>query len=204
MKYDLWPEKAIIDLKTGFAVNSGWTIIYHFNEITGEYLGANYEYILIGTSLPAHSCLDAPKLTSDTSKAIVRKHDKWEYLTDHRGKIVYSTETGQPLIISEIGEIPIHYTLLKPAKFDKWEGNQWVLDTEKQHQQNVNSAQKEKNERLNEIIQTLSYLQDAIDTNIATQQEKTLLQEYKTYRVLLNRIDVNKAPDIEWPIKPQH
>ncbi|WP_161598542.1 tail fiber assembly protein, partial [Yersinia bercovieri] len=26
---------------------------------------------------------------------------------------------------------------------------------------------------------------------------------WKTYRVLLNRIDTSKAPDIEWPVAPK-
>ncbi|HAX3031324.1 TPA: tail fiber assembly protein [Escherichia albertii] len=29
-----------------------------------------------------------------------------------------------------------------------------------------------------------------------------LLLTWKTYRVLLNRVDTSVAPDIEWPVKP--
>jgi hypothetical protein len=37
---------------------------------------------------------------------------------------------------------------------------------------------------------------------MATEEEMTALQEWKKYRVLLNRVDTSTAPDIEWPEKP--
>ncbi|EEY8750154.1 tail fiber assembly protein [Escherichia coli] len=37
---------------------------------------------------------------------------------------------------------------------------------------------------------------------IATEEEKALLAAWKTYRVLLNRVDTSTAPDIEWPAIP--
>ncbi|WP_333892370.1 tail fiber assembly protein [Atlantibacter subterraneus] len=44
-------------------------------------------------------------------------------------------------------------------------------------------------------------LQDAVDLGMATEAETTLLQAWKTYRVLLNRIDIT-AQDITWPEVP--
>ncbi|MGS6301058.1 MULTISPECIES: tail fiber assembly protein, partial [Enterobacter] len=29
------------------------------------------------------------------------------------------------------------------------------------------------------------------------------LTEWKKYRVLLNRVDTSKAPDIDWPVPPE-
>ncbi|EPP7680408.1 TPA: tail fiber assembly protein [Yersinia enterocolitica] len=46
-------------------------------------------------------------------------------------------------------------------------------------------------------------LQDAVDTGMATNDDKAQLTAWKTYRVLLSRIDTSKAPDIEWPISPK-
>ncbi|MBC0551259.1 tail fiber assembly protein [Escherichia coli] len=37
---------------------------------------------------------------------------------------------------------------------------------------------------------------------IATEEEKAFLAAWKTYRVLLNRVDTSTAPDIEWPEEP--
>ncbi|WP_161527554.1 tail fiber assembly protein, partial [Escherichia albertii] len=45
-------------------------------------------------------------------------------------------------------------------------------------------------------------LQDAVDLGIATEEEISLLAEWKKYRVLLNRVDTSTAPDIEWPALP--
>ncbi len=41
--------------------------------------------------------------------------------------------------------------------------------------------------------------QDAADLEIATEEETSLLEAWKKYRVLLNRVDTSTAPDIEWP-----
>lgn len=48
----------------------------------------------------------------------------------------------------------------------------------------------------------ISWRQDAVDAGIATSEEANALAEWKKYRVLLMRIDVSKAPDIEWPPLP--
>lgn len=53
-----------------------------------------------------------------------------------------------------------------------------------------------------EASRVIAPLQDAVDISIATDAEVTRLAEWKRYRVALSRIDINKAPDIEWPVKP--
>ena len=45
-------------------------------------------------------------------------------------------------------------------------------------------------------------LQDAVDLDEATDDEKSQLTAWKKYRVLLNRVDTSTAPSIEWPIAP--
>ncbi|HBR2160753.1 TPA: tail fiber assembly protein, partial [Klebsiella pneumoniae] len=47
--------------------------------------------------------------------------------------------------------------------------------------------------------QTISILQDAVDLDMATDEERTQLTTLKKYRVLLSRVDTSKAPDIDWP-----
>ena len=54
-----------------------------------------------------------------------------------------------------------------------------------------------------EAASQLSYLQDAVDSQIASEQETQLLVEWKKYRVLVNRIDIELAPNIEWPNQPK-
>ncbi|OZI14897.1 phage tail protein [Sodalis-like symbiont of Philaenus spumarius] len=45
-------------------------------------------------------------------------------------------------------------------------------------------------------------LQDAVDLDMATDTEKAALLAWKKYRVLLNRLDISSAPDIDWPNPP--
>ncbi|MBX4132287.1 tail fiber assembly protein [Frischella sp. Ac48] len=59
-----------------------------------------------------------------------------------------------------------------------------------------------KNRLISEASNQIAYLQDAVDLEIATDEEKTVCAAWKKYRILLNRINVNDAPNIVWPEKP--
>lgn len=48
----------------------------------------------------------------------------------------------------------------------------------------------------------ISPLQDAVELGDSTPEEEALLKKLKQYRVELNRLDISKAPDISWPVKP--
>lgn len=202
MKYQLTPEVAQFD-ENGFVVVEGWALIYNTDTRTGEFINATYEYVFEGIGLPDHICLDAPEQVDD-DHAIVRNGDKWTYPIDHRNKSMYSKKTGAESKVTEIGDISNYYTLLKPnSEFDKWNGKEWVLDENQQHQHYIAVATVQKKQLLSEATTQIDYLQDAIDTEIATDEEKALYSSWKKYRALLNRIDVNTAPDIEWPEKPK-
>lgn len=202
MKYQLTPTMAQFD-KDGFVVVEGWALIYNTDAQTGEFINATYEYVAEGIGLPDHICLDAPKEVR-ANQAIVLNGQKWTYPQDLRGTTIYSIETGAETIMQEIGEIPEGYTILKPnTAFDSWNGEKWVLDTEKQHQHDVDIATSQKKQLLSGVNEQISYLQDAIDADIATDAEKSLFAALKKYRVLLNRIDTEQAPNIEWPNQPK-
>ena len=200
MKYKLQPETAILD-DDGITITAGWAVIYNV-DFTGEYSNATYQYLPVGVGVPANAYLDAPKPVGD-GQAIVRVGDGWAYPNDYRGQTIYAIENGAESIVNEIGDIPSGYTLLKPSQFDVWNGKKWVLDEKKQRQHAVDIAIEQKKQLLNDATTQIDYLQDAIDTNIATDDEKTLFSAWKKYRALLNRIDVNTAPKIDWPEKPE-
>lgn len=63
-------------------------------------------------------------------------------------------------------------------------------------------AEQKKNELMAEADKIILPLQDAVDLDMATADENELLLAWKKYRVLLNRVDITKAPDISWPEKP--
>jgi len=56
---------------------------------------------------------------------------------------------------------------------------------------------------MDEANKTMAPLQDAVDISIATDMEIARLAAWKRYRVELSRIDTGKAPDIEWPFRPE-
>ena len=200
MKYQLQPETAVLD-DNGLTISAGWAIIYSV-DAKGEFLQATYQYLPIGVGLPANAYLDAPKSVKD-NQAIIYNGQKWTYPKDLRGTIIYSIETGAEMTMQEVGEIPDGYTALKPtSEFDSWNGEKWVLDTEKQHQHDVDIATSQKKQLLSEANEQISYLQDAVDTDIATDAEIELFSALKKYRALVNRIDVQQAPEITWPEKP--
>ncbi|MGX5101085.1 tail fiber assembly protein [Enterobacter cloacae] len=56
-----------------------------------------------------------------------------------------------------------------------------------------------KMELLSQASNVISLLQDAIELDMATEEEVSSLDEWRKYRVLLNRVNPNE-PD--WPLKP--
>lgn len=69
-------------------------------------------------------------------------------------------------------------------------------------EQLMTEAEQQKQSLLSEASNILAPLQDAVDLDMATDEEKVQLTAWKKYRVLLNRVDTSTAPDIEWPLKP--
>ena len=200
MKYQLQPESAVLD-NSGLTISAGWVVVYNVDS-KGEFLQATYQYLPIGVGLPANAYLEAPQSVKD-NQAIIHDGQQWTYPKDLRGTKIYSIETGGETILQEVGEIPDGFTELKPtSEFDSWDGKKWQFDKNKQHQYEVNQASIKKNQLLSEAASQLSYLQDAVDSQIASEQETQLLVEWKKYRVLVNRIDIEQAPNIDWPNNP--
>ncbi|WP_347252897.1 tail fiber assembly protein [Leminorella grimontii] len=70
------------------------------------------------------------------------------------------------------------------------------------HNEMQNAAGFEKQLRLREADAVVERLKDAVELGMATDEEATLYTAWRKYRVVLNRVDILKAPDIEWPTKP--
>ncbi|EBN3613476.1 tail fiber assembly protein, partial [Salmonella enterica] len=67
----------------------------------------------------------------------------------------------------------------------------------------LRQAEETKNRLLQIASEKIAPLQDAVDLDIATDDEKAQLDEWKKYRVLVNRVDISTAPKIDWPKKPE-
>ncbi|CAQ85697.1 tail fiber assembly protein [Photorhabdus asymbiotica] len=204
-KYSLEHETAVLG-KDGLATQAGWIKVYHSNQITREFTVSDIEYVMLGVSLSAGAYPDAPELPKSDDKAVCRSEDGkcWEILPDYRGKIAYDTLTREQTEITEIGELPDTLTFKKPpTDFDKWDGEKWVVDKDLLKAHQINEAKQQQAALLQQANETLSLLQDSVDLEVATDSEKAALLEWKKYRVLLTRVDVDQAPDVEWPEQPK-
>ncbi|WP_387690756.1 tail fiber assembly protein [Photorhabdus sp. RM71S] len=204
-KYSLEHETAVLG-KDGLAIQAGWIKVYHSNQITREFTVSDIEYVMLGVSLSAGAYPDAPKLPDSHDVAVCRSEDGkcWQILPDYRGKTAYDTLTRAPQEVTEIGELPDTLTFKKPpTDFDTWNGKEWVVDKDLLKSHQINEAKQQQAALLQQANETLSLLQDSVDLEVATDSEKAALLEWKKYRVLLTRVDVNQAPDVEWPEVPK-
>ncbi|RXA96964.1 tail fiber assembly protein [Yersinia sp. 2105 StPb PI] len=204
-KYSLKIAEAKLG-ENGLAVQAGWIAVYNARSDSGEYVGVTNEYLPLDVGLPADGYSDAPTLPTESDKAVRRTPDgrAWEIVPDLRGSVAYSTKDGEPQMVNDIGELPDALTLLTPqTAYDKWDGSQWVTDKVAQQAGAWGEAEAKKAEFLNEATVKIAPLQDAVATALATDDEKEQLIAWKTYRVLLSRIDTSKAPEIEWPVAPE-
>lgn len=194
-------NQAILD-SNDIATVSGVIIIFNYDGITGEYLDSCEEYLSEGIGLPANACIEPPPKTKAGYMAC-RIGDVWEIVADHRGKSVYNTETGQSMTIGVLGDLPINTTTLTPnTPFDKWNGREWITDKAAQHAADIITANHQRAELLAAANVAITPLTDAVDLGMATEAELVLLNNWRRYRVQLNRIALDTAPEIVWPELP--
>lgn len=120
-------------------------------------------------------------------------------------------------IVGESGPLPQNWTAdlvgdgyykaqyqggVRNSATGEWTGGHWVETSGPSHEDYVYEATSKKTALMAEATAAIAPLQDAVDLDMATDAEVALLKAWKTYRVLLNRIDVNLAPNIVWPTKP--
>ena len=176
--------------------------VFNFTDITKEFIGPSDAYIAPNTGIPA-LCTDIapPETKSDEVAAFI--DGQWSVLSDFRGKVAYSTANQQPTQIMELGELAEGFTFIAPTSpFDEWNGKKWVKSKEKEKQHAVDEAQSQKSRQMSVSNDAISMLNDAVEIEIATDEEKELFKKWKTYRVLLSRIDTAQAPNIDWPVAP--
>lgn len=202
MKYNTELSAAILG-ENGLAVTAGWIQVYGVEPLNREYMQTTMEYLQTGVSLPAFCYSDKPEQPAD-GFAIVRSADElsWEAVADYRGLTAYSTTTREAQTVSVLGELAAGITLLVPGSYDVWDGKKWVTDEAAQHQAAIESARLELSRRQSIAVNAIATLDDAVNMEMATEEETALLAEWKKYRVLLSRIDVSTAPDITWPVAP--
>ncbi|KAB7672828.1 tail fiber assembly protein [Plesiomonas shigelloides] len=158
---------------------------------------------IAGCGLPPNTCFDFPE--SRIGYAAVRSNDDsgWEYVEDHRGEVVYSTETGAEIEVTELGQYPNNTTLLKrKTPHDFWNGSEWVTDTEADHAAEVAKADADKSNRLTAAKQHISLWQTQLQLGMISDADKAKLIEWMHYITALQAVDTSTAPDINWPKQP--
>lgn len=132
----------------GFAQNSGLLGVYHYDSY-GEFTGESEEWVSQGGGLPANCTALAP-LKKKKGYAVIFNKKTWGYVKDNRGKHYFSTETGEEITITTLGELPQHITEQpRPSEYHTWNGTAWDITPEALQAQLAET----KTQRLNELNQ---------------------------------------------------
>ena len=142
-------------------------------------------------------------------------YDVREKLSAEKLKIAYQTDGvirqqsynavelfPENLSVTEINKEDVPDEL--PERLD---GN-WVFDGKKiapriiPESELIAQAEETRAQLMAEANQKITPLQDALDLDIATEDELAQLRAWKTYRVLLSRMDTSTVPDVDWPVQP--
>ncbi|HBN5772053.1 TPA: tail fiber assembly protein [Citrobacter freundii] len=179
--------------------------IYNLSSSTNEFIGQGDGFIPANTGLPAYSTDIAPPSVKTGFVAVFNfESEKWSLVEDHRGTTVYDIHTGEAITISQLGALPEDVVSVAPeGHFVKWDGKNWVHDTDAEKTAQITQATQQKESLLVLAASNIGPLRDAVDEEMATAEEIAALSEWRKYRVLLNRINPNDAPDINWPEKPE-
>ena len=111
--------------------------IYNYNKDTKEYVSttqASENPLEKGKYLiPANATTISINTDKDGFVQVFDEaNQKWDYVEDNRGKIVYDTTTKQESKVDYLGAIKDGFTELVPSEFDVWNGLSWEVDTVEQ------------------------------------------------------------------------
>lgn len=192
-------------LENGFAVVAGNIDVFNYDGLTREFLSQSTEFLPVGVSIPANACTDKP-LTAKKGYVVCRNNQLtgWEYLADHRGETVWNVRTGTGQKITVPGDYPADTTIYPPSTpYDKWNGERWVTDESAKAAAEIAQATATKSALIKSAAAKIEPLQDAVELDMATNEEKSRYDAWRKYRVLLTRVDTSLAPDIDWPEPPK-
>ncbi|EFL9195628.1 tail fiber assembly protein [Escherichia coli] len=187
------------------ATVAGEIPVYNYDGETREYLSSSVEYLALGVGIPANSCVDAPGEKKE-GFAICRTADlsSWEYVTDHRGQTVYSTETMQQVDVTTLGDYPEGTTPNAPASpYDKWDGEKWVTDSDAKHQGDIADAEQHRQMLLAQVDELSSDWRVELMLGDISEENKKKLSSWMAYKTAVKAVDVSTAPDINWPVQPE-
>ena len=178
--------------------------VYNLSSDTSELIGSGDCFVPANTGLPAFCTnLKPPKEKAGFAVVFDADAGTWQYVADHRGETRWNTQNRQMQVIDALGVVPENTTDKAPTSdFDVWDGADWVKDEQAENDFYIEAAVQELKERMSLAINTISTLQDAVDLAMATEEEENRLTAWRTFRVLLSRVDISMAPNVVWPEMP--
>lgn len=193
--------KIILD-KNGLAKTSGTLTVFNYDAESGEFTGATDEYLPQGVGVPANACSSAPP-SVDAGFVAIYQQGAWQVVADHRGETIYSTLDGAVIEIRSPGDYPTGTTPLAPATvFDKWDGEEWVTDTDALQAATIRIAEAEKTARIVEANNVTQLWQTQLLLGVITDADKVSLTAWMKYAQAVQSLDTGIVQDITWPEKP--
>jgi len=189
--------------KNGLAKSAGTLKIYNFNAESGEFIGSSDEFLPQGVGLPANACITAPPVT-EAGRVALYRYGNWLDVADHRGETVHSVTDGAAVLVDAPGDYPAGTTPLKPATaWDKWDGEKWVTDPEEEKAATVKEAKERQSALISEANSITQAWQTQLRLDIITDADKTSLLAWMKYVQDVQAVNVQEAPAVIWPQKPQ-
>lgn len=184
----------------GHASVAGEIRVYHYVKETGEYRGWSDEFIPVGVSLPG--CSTAIEVGADTEGyAWVFDGKAWHSQKDHRGEMVYSTDTLESQKVDYLGSIRDGFTGNPPSsQYDKWDGEKWVTDTDAAIAADIEIAEQQKQELIAAAQRSISLLQTKLLMGrTLTDAETNKVNKTLDYIDAVEATPTSTAPDITFP-----
>lgn len=180
----------------------GWEI---FVDRRGEVMydvrsGDKFVIEELGTPASNLTPVEPPEVEEGFARVYDFENHVWVVLENHIGETIYNKADGSSETVTSLGAINENFTTIAPTSpFDKWDGEAWVKDEDAEKAFFVEEATEKKALLLSQINSELAILADAIDLEIATEEESERYNSLRKQRVMVSRIDPNNAPDITWP-----
>ncbi|HED1540724.1 TPA: tail fiber assembly protein [Kluyvera cryocrescens] len=184
--------------------------VYNIRSDTKEFIGKSDCYIPAYTGLPANCSLTPPpEITSGNVAVYDGEYDNWKLVEDHRGEIVFSTKTGESLVITTLGPLPDDTVSEGPTEqYMKWDGTEWVHDAEAEKAAFQAKAESHRQYLLSVANSTIADWRTELQLEVITDDDRASLIKWMAYIKGLKMMDLSEVHDeagydaIDWPQNP--
>lgn len=175
-----------------------------YDAMTGEFIDTYDVRIIDGTGIPAFSTLTiAPE--PEKGFAYIWNGLSWDVVPDFRGMTAYIKESGEVVTVRDIGELAETLTLIKPlTPFDKWDGMQWVTDTEAKYAAAITQAENERQQLLKHADAVMLDWRTELMLGEISDANRAKLSAWLAYKNEVKAVDVTTDHEhVNWPVPPE-